>query len=430
MSVMIVQVQVIQAFERHMPWFRRQFYWPRLHKDVQEYVLNCQKCQVNKAERLKAGGLLQPLEIPQGKWESISMDFIVGLPRTSRGHDAIWVIVDRLTKMCKFIPTKTTVKTPELARLFIEHVYKLYGLPASIISDRDRKFDNHFWRAVFNKLETTLNLSTADHPQTDGQTERVNQVLEDMLRAYVSKKQTNWEDYLPIMEFAYNSAKHVTTGFSPFMLMYGYQPRSPMTVGLATEKVQQAKEFLQEHFDMLRLARQNVQQAQDRYKKYANEHRRLVSFEEGDRVFLKVPEHSQSLKTGIVAKLSPRYCGPFTILKRIGQVAYKLALPEHSKVHPVFHVSRLRKQLGQNDNVVDTGVLVDIIEPPSVPHEPECILDMHEQRTRHNVRQQVLVKWKDRPEEGSTWENVSVLKKRFPSFVFEDENIFSRGGVM
>ena len=151
-----------------------------------------------------------------------------------------------------------------------------------------------------------------------------------------------------------------------------------MTVGLAMEKVQQAKEFLQEHFDILIFARQNVQQAQDRYKKYANEHRRLVSFEEGERVFLKVSEHSQSLKTGIVAKLSPRYCGPFTILKSIGKVAYKLALPE---VHPIFHVSRLRKQLGQNDNVVDTGVLVDIIEPPSVPHDPERILDMHEQRT-------------------------------------------------
>ena len=117
---------------------RRQFYWLGCHNDVQEYVLNFQKCQVNKAEHLKAGGLLQPLEIPQDKWESIPMDFIVGLPNTSRrGHNAIWVIVDRLTKMCRFIPTKTTVKTPELARLFIEYVYKLYGLPISIISYRD-----------------------------------------------------------------------------------------------------------------------------------------------------------------------------------------------------------------------------------------------------------------------------------------------------
>ena len=127
--------------------------------------------------------------------------------------------------MCRFVPTKTTVKTPELARLFVENIYRLYGLPANIISDRDRKFDSHFWRAVFTRLDTMLNLSTAEHPQTDGQTERVNQVLEDMLRAYVSKRQSNWEDYLPILEFAYNSSKHVTTGFSPFMLMYGFQQR-------------------------------------------------------------------------------------------------------------------------------------------------------------------------------------------------------------
>ena len=406
---------------------RRQFYWPGLHKDVEEYVLHCQKCQVNKAERLKVGGLLHPLEIPNGKWESISMDFIVGLPTTNRGHDAIWVVVDRLTKMCRFIPTKTTVKTPELARLFVENIYKLYGLPSNIISDRDQKFNSHFWRAVFQRLDTMLNLSTADHPQTDGQTERVNQVLEDMLRAYVSKCQSNWEDYLPILEFAYNSSKHATTGFSPFMLMYGYQPRSPVLVGLANEKIQQVKDFLQDHFDMLKVARQNVRQAQDRYKHYADKHRRTVTFEVGDKVFLRVPENSTSLKTGPVPKLSPRFCGPFTILKKVGSVAYKLDLPPHSRVHPVFHVSRLRKRLGNDANVVDTGVLVDYIEPPVQPHEPERILDYHEQRTRHHVRKQALVKWKDRPEEGSTWENISVLKKRFPTFVFEDENSSTRG---
>ncbi|KAI5061830.1 hypothetical protein GOP47_0022369 [Adiantum capillus-veneris] len=193
-------------------------------------------------ECLKVGGLLHPLEIPQG------------LSTTNHGHDAIWVIVDHLTNMGRFIPTKTTVKTPELAWLFVEHIYRHYGLLASIISDRDRKFDNLFWRAVFQKLETKLNLSTVDHPKTDGQTKSVNQVLEDMLRVYVNKKQTNWEDYLPILEFSYNSLKHVTIGFSPFMLLYEFQARSPILVGLAKEKIQQAKDFLQGHFGMLRVA--------------------------------------------------------------------------------------------------------------------------------------------------------------------------------
>ena len=135
-----------------MPSYRKHFYWPGLHKDVTDYVLQCQKCQVNKAECLKAGGLLHPLEIPDGKWESISMDFITGLPTTNCGHDAIWVIVDRLTKLCRFVPTKTTVTTPELARLFVENVYRLYGLPSNIVSDHDRRFNSHFWRAVFSKM--------------------------------------------------------------------------------------------------------------------------------------------------------------------------------------------------------------------------------------------------------------------------------------
>ena len=131
---------------------RRHFYWAGMHKDVHGYVTHSQKCPVNKVECLKAGGLLQPLEIPNGKWERISMDFIVGLPPTSCEHDAIGVVVDRLTKMCQFVPAKITVKTPELARLFMDNIYRLYGLRGSFVSDRDRKFDSHFWRAVFKKV--------------------------------------------------------------------------------------------------------------------------------------------------------------------------------------------------------------------------------------------------------------------------------------
>ena len=160
---------------------QKQFYSPRLHKDVEAYVLHCQKCQVNKAKLLKAGGLMHPLEIPNGKWKSISMDFIVRLSTTNHGHDAIWVVVDCLTKMCRFIPTKAIIKTPKLAWLFMKNFYKLYGLPNNIISDRNQKFTSHFWRVVFRRLDTMPNLSTVDHPQTDGKTERLNQVLEDML---------------------------------------------------------------------------------------------------------------------------------------------------------------------------------------------------------------------------------------------------------
>ena len=207
--------------------------------------------------------------------------------------------------------------------------------------------------------------------------------------------------------------------------MDGFQPRTPITVGLATEKIHQKKDFLEDHMDMLRQACQNVQKAQDRYKKYADDYHRNVTFDEGDQVFLRVPDHSQTLKTGLVPKLSPQFWGPFKVLKKVIQLAYKLELPETSRVHPIFHVSHLRKWLYNEDNVVDFGILVEYIEPPVHPHEPKKVLVFHESCLR-----QVLVKWKDRHDEGSTWENISTLKKRFPNFVFEDENSFEKGGVM
>ena len=239
-----------------------------------------------------------------------------------------------------------------------------------------------------------LNLITVDHPQTDGQTKRVNQVLEDMLRAYVSKKQSDWESYLPIIEFAYNSAKHVSTSFSPFILMYGFQPRSPVPVGLANEKIHQVKDFLQDHMDMSRVSQLSVCQAQDCYKKFADQKRRTVHFKEGDWVFLKVPENSTSLQTGSVSKLSLGFCGPFKILNKVEQVAYKLELPAQSKVHPIFHVSRVHKRLIGQERPVETSMLVEYTKPLILPHELERVLDYHMLRTCHQARKQALMKWK------------------------------------
>ncbi|KAJ7565990.1 hypothetical protein O6H91_02G084000 [Diphasiastrum complanatum] len=182
-------------------------------------------------------------------------------------------------------------------------------------------------------------MSTTDHPQTDGQTERVNQVLEDMLRAYVSKKQTNWEEYLSILEFAYNSTKHSATGYNPFMLMHGFQPHSPTAVGFKQEKVEAVKNFLEDLNQMIEHAKRSIRQSQNRARHYADPHRRDVQFSAGEKVYLRVPVDSKTLKSGVCAKLSPRYCGPFTISRRLGEVTYELELPHSSKVFPVFNVS-------------------------------------------------------------------------------------------
>ena len=163
------------------------FFWPRMKKDALEFTRQCLVCQKVKAERVKIPGKLQPLDIPEMKWECISMDFITGLPRVAGNFDSIFVVVDKLTKVAHLIPTRTTATATDIAQLFVREIVRLHGIPARIISDRDTKFTSKFWKAMFQSMGTVLNMSSAYHPETDGQTERVNQVIEDMLRAYCSQ---------------------------------------------------------------------------------------------------------------------------------------------------------------------------------------------------------------------------------------------------
>ncbi|MCO5547581.1 hypothetical protein L7F22_001032 [Adiantum nelumboides] len=181
--------------------------------------------------------------------------------------------------------------------------------------------------------------------------------------------------------------------------------------------------------DMIKAACESICSAQDRAQTYANKARRKVIFEKGDFVFLKDPAKSETMKTGKCDKLSPRYCGPFKILKKIGDVTYKLELPESSQVHPVFHVSKLKKTVHGLENVVSQDILVDLIEPPKIPHEQERILGYRDRHTRHKVYQEVLVKWKDVEEEAATWERRSAIAKQFP-ILFSRTKTLLKGGVM
>ncbi|KAJ9520936.1 hypothetical protein QJQ45_014130 [Haematococcus lacustris] len=196
----------------------RHFFWPRMAASVHNYVRTCTHCQRNKSNTAKPIGLLHPLPIPQHRWEHVSMDLITQLPSTAAGHDAIVVFVDKLTKMIHAVPTTTTVTAPILARIFFDHVFRLHGLPKVIVSDRDPRFTAAFWKELFHLTGTHLNMSTANHPQTDGQTERANRTLEDMLRNFVSPHHDDWDTHLTAAEFAYNSSVHAATGFTPFHL--------------------------------------------------------------------------------------------------------------------------------------------------------------------------------------------------------------------
>ena len=174
------------------------------------------KCQKVKVEDRHPTSFLQPLPILEWKWEVVTIDFITRLPRSNRRHDSIMVVVDKLTKAAHFVPVKSTHKAADIAEIFMREIARLHGIPKAIVSDRDSKFTSNFWKGLFKELGTSLNLSTAYHPQTDGQTERVNQVIEDMLRMYVMDQPSKWENYLYLVEFAYNNGYHTSLKMSPF----------------------------------------------------------------------------------------------------------------------------------------------------------------------------------------------------------------------
>jgi hypothetical protein len=189
-----------------------------MKKDVAAHLALCDVCQRVKAEYQRPAGLLQPLKVPEWKWEKIGMDFIVGLPRTRDGYDSIWVIVDRLTKVAHFIPVKTTYTGVKLTELYNSRIVCLYGVPKKIVSDQGTQFTSRFWQKLHESMDTKLNFSSAYHPQTDGQTERTNQILEDMLRACALKNSDSWNKSLPYAEFAYNNSYQSSIKMAPLRL--------------------------------------------------------------------------------------------------------------------------------------------------------------------------------------------------------------------
>ena len=200
------------GYQKTIATTRKQYFCPEMKNDMAEYISRCMKCKQVKVEHKHQAGLLQPFLVPEWKWEVVSMDFITGLPTTWRQHDSIMVVVDKLTKAAHFIPVKSKHKNDDIAKIFMKEIFKLHGLPKAIVSDKDVKFTSIFWKGLFADLGMKLNFNTAYHPQNYGQTERVNQVLEDMICMYVMDKPTKWEYYLHLVEFAYNNGQQAPWG--------------------------------------------------------------------------------------------------------------------------------------------------------------------------------------------------------------------------
>jgi transposase InsO family protein len=310
-----------------------------MRRDIAHYVACCDTCSRVKIEHQKPAGLLKPLAVPVWKWEDISMDFVVGLPRTPKGNDLVWVIVDRLTKVAHIVPVKTRYTTEKHAELYVEHILRLHGTPRSIVSDRGPQFVSKFWQSFHKLMGTTLNHNTAFHPQTDGQTETVNQVLEDMLRACALTYGTDWESSLPFAEFSYNNSFQASLRMAPFEALYGRKCRTPLAWSEVGERALFGPAIIEESEEKVEKVRENLRFAQSRQKSYADKRRRELTFAVGDRVYLKVSPLRGTKSFLVKGKLATRYVGQYPITRRIGSLAYQLALPETmAGVHPVFHV--------------------------------------------------------------------------------------------
>lgn len=371
----------------------REYYWPGMYRDVDRWTRNCHVCRRITPSREAKQGVLRPLPVPQRPWQHIAMDFVIGLPE-SQNHNAILVVIDRLTKMRHFLPCRTTTGAEDVAHLYIDHVWKLHGLPVSVVSDRGSQFVNSFWQHLTARLKIDANLSTAYHPETDGQTERANAVLEQYLRAYVSYLQDDWAAWLPLAEFTANAHRSESTGMSPFFANYGFHPRMGFEPVEPPTKIpaQDAEALVEKMKAIFSYNSAAMSAAQARQEEFANRSRQPArNFQVGQLVWLNA-KNIRTLRP--MKKLDWKNLGPFRIMEVVSPHAYRLELPRAINIHPVFHVSLLRP--------VATDSLPGQRQAPPPPVEVdgaeeflvEDILDSRwERRGRGPPRLKYTVKW-------------------------------------
>ncbi|GJX04573.1 putative reverse transcriptase domain-containing protein [Tanacetum coccineum] len=369
---------------------RDRYWWPGMKKDLAEY-----------------------------KWEGIAMDFVTKLPRTSSGHDTIWVIMDRLTKSAHFLPMREDYKMERLARLYSNEIVARHGVPILIISDRDSRFTSRFWQSIQEALGTRLDISTAYHPQTDGQSEHTIQTLEDMLRACVLDFGGSWEVHLPLVEFSYNNSYHFSVRCALFEALYGRKCRSPIMWAEVGEGQLIRPELVQETTKKISQIKDRLKAARDRQKSYADKRRKPLEFSVGDYVLLKVLPWKGVVRFGKKGKLAPRFVRPFEIIEKVGPVAYRLDLLEElNGVHDTFHVSNLKKCLADPTLQVPLDEIrfdakLNFVE------EPLEILEKEFKKLNRSRIAIVKVQWNSKHGPEFTWEREDQMKLKYP-LLFSD----------
>jgi hypothetical protein len=384
------------------------FSWPAMKQMVYQFVQQCSTCQQAKSEHNKYPGKLQPLPIPPEAWHSVGLDFIEGLPLSGK-FDTILVVVDKFSKFGHFIPLRHPFTAASVAQLYMDNVYKLHSMPKVLISDRDKIFVSSFWQNLFRLAETTMNMSSSYHPQTDGQTERLNQCLETYLRCFVHAKPKDWSKWISLAEYWYNTSHHSALGRSPFEVLYGRKPRHFGFQQGDSAGNTDLDAWLRERALVLPVIRQHLERAQMRMKKQADKKRLERSFNVGDMVYLKLQPYVQaSVVQRVSQKLGFKYFGPYKIIARVGKVSYKLQLPESSKIHPVIHVSQLKKAIHPTDTV-SAELPVSLLDVSAV--QPVRILEDRLVRRGGKQVPQLRVEWSGLP---PSWEPLFTIVNAYP----------------
>jgi hypothetical protein len=329
--------------ERTFDQVARRFWWPALKTDVLHYCRTCPTCQKVKTDNRKPAGLLQPIPPPTAPWQQLTMDFLFNLPKSTEGYTGVVVWVDRFSKMIRVAPCKENITSEQMAQLFLTHVVRSHGVPASIISDRDPRIMGSFWKALTYALGTKLKPSTVQHPETDGLTERANRTILQLLRSYATADQRGWVQQLPLVEFSYNCSKNSSTGHAPFEVAYGSVPKQPSDL-LLPQYQPAARDMAEQIAKVHRHVQQQMASASARMVAQANKHRRDVQYRRGDKVLLSsavflsgTPDKSR--------KLLRKYFGPFTVLHARSPVNVTLQLPPHVRIHNTVHVSKVKRWL-------------------------------------------------------------------------------------